>query len=116
MSHSVCSRNDQNWLSSVQQDQFNGPIQRSPQQQNNNDTQDIIQKLCDQTWKALQQLHGKNTLIQDRSTADQFLSKHLPNQPCCWQIFSRFIQTDKLPHAAHFFAAVKSNSKIILHI
>ena len=84
---------------------------RSPQQNQNQDN-NKLQELGDQTWKALQKLHGQNSSGEDRNNADQFLSKYLPNQDLCWQIFMKFLTTDKLPHAVHFFAANMLRSKI----
>eukprot|EP01084_Bolivina_argentea_P266833 452753_1 len=78
-----------------------------------NNNNNNIEKLGKQTWEALHKLHSQNTSNSERTSADKFLSKYLPNQPCCWQIFSRFLATDiNLTHKAHFFAANMLRSKI----
>eukprot|EP01084_Bolivina_argentea_P266832 452749_1 len=77
-----------------------------------NNNNNNIEKLGKQTWEALHKLHSQNTSNSERTSADKFLSKYLPNQPCCWQIFSKFLATYNLPHEAHFFAANMLRSKI----
>jgi len=71
-----------------------------------------VNALAKQTWDALQQMHGQHTRPQDRSQADHFLCKILPNQTSCWQVFATFLNTKDAPHQVHFFAANMLRSKI----
>eukprot|EP01083_Nonionella_stella_P280503 954257_1 len=95
------NRNGQNGHFSQDQMQTN-PSTESNNNNNNNKNNNNMQELGKQTWEALQKLHSQNTSNSERTSADKFLSKYLPNQACCWQIFSKFLATDiNLTHKAH---------------
>lgn len=77
-----------------------------------NHNNNSLESLGKQTWDALGKLFGEETSSTERSAADEFLSQYLPQQRCCWQIFAKFLSTENVPHAAHFFAANMLRSKI----
>lgn len=82
-----------------------------PKGQNPNLSNDV-NALAQQTWTALERLNDPKTSHEERQNCDHFLSKILPNQSACWQVFAKFLNTKTAPHRVHFFAANMLRSKI----